>query len=153
VASGCRRCGEILNANANFCWFCGASQHDDKGVETASLPVVVNDDLLGAAAQPSGDSDCLLISRGQDEGDLVELTSDIVSVGRHEDSVVVLDDVSVSRHHAVFTRTASGRWTVRDLNSLNGTYVNGERVDEVVLRSGDEIRVGKYKVVFWGVGK
>jgi len=57
--------------------------------------------------------------------------------------------VSVSRHHAVFTRTASGRITVRDLNSLNGTYVNGARVEETSLHSGDEIQIGKYKLIFW----
>jgi pSer/pThr/pTyr-binding forkhead associated (FHA) protein len=50
----------------------------------------------------------------------------------------------------VFTRTASGRITLRDLNSLNGTYVNGERVEETVLHSADEVQIGKFKLVFWG---
>ena len=61
----------------------------------------------------------------------------------------MLDDVSVSRHHAIFTRTASGRITLRDLNSLNGTYVNGTRVEETTLHSADEVQIGKYKLVFW----
>jgi pSer/pThr/pTyr-binding forkhead associated (FHA) protein len=73
----------------------------------------------------------------------------VTTVGRHEASDLLLDDVSVSRHHAVFTRTASGRITLRDLNSLNGTYVNGKRVEETTLHSADEVQIGKFKLVFW----
>lgn len=96
------------------------------------------------------DVDTLVVAIGHDAQDRVELQGDLVAVGRIEDSDLLLDDISVSRHHAVFQRTASGRITVRDLNSLNGTYVNGTRVEESVLRSGDEIQIGKYKIVFWG---
>jgi pSer/pThr/pTyr-binding forkhead associated (FHA) protein len=77
------------------------------------------------------------------------LDKEFISAGRHEQSDLLLDDVSVSRHHALFTRTASGRLTLRDLNSLNGTYVNGKRVEETTLHSGDEVQIGKYKLVFW----
>ena len=108
------------------------------------------DDNLVSSSSPDSEGEYLHLATGPGRGDYYPLTGDIVTVGRHENSLVVLNDVSVSRHHAVFTRTASGRWTVRDLNSLNGTYVNGERVDEVVLRSGDEIQVGKFKIVLWG---
>jgi pSer/pThr/pTyr-binding forkhead associated (FHA) protein len=69
-------------------------------------------------------------------------------VGRQAGNDVVLDDVTVSRHHALFTSTASGRVTVRDLNSLNGTYVNGSRVEEVTLRTHDEVQIGKFKLTF-----
>jgi pSer/pThr/pTyr-binding forkhead associated (FHA) protein len=90
-----------------------------------------------------------VIAAGPQAGTRIELTSDVVSVGRHEASALLLDDVSVSRHHAVFTRTASGRITLRDLNSLNGTYVNGKRVEETTLHSADEVQIGKFKLVFW----
>ena len=93
--------------------------------------------------------DTLSIVSGSRTSESIELTLEVSSVGRHEDSVIFLDDVSVSRHHGLFTRTASGRITVRDLNSLNGTYVNGARVDESVLRNGDEIQIGKFKLVYW----
>ena len=93
--------------------------------------------------------DTLVIVSGSRTPESIELTLEVSSVGRHEDSVIFLDDVSVSRHHGLFTRTASGRITVRDLNSLNGTYVNGARVDESVLRNGDEIQIGKFKLVYW----
>ena len=93
----------------------------------------------------------LVIASGALAGSRFELLNEIVTVGRHEASDVFLDDVSVSRHHCIFTRTSSGRFTVRDLNSLNGTYVNGARVDESVLHSGDEVQIGKFKLIFWGV--
>lgn len=94
--------------------------------------------------------DTLIIAIGHDAHDQVDLTGEVTVAGRSDDSDIVLDDISVSRQHAVFQRTASGRITVRDLNSLNGTYVNGTRVEESVLRSGDEIQIGKFKIAFWG---
>lgn len=149
----CRRCGEILNANANFCWSCGAPQHEAASPETVSVPVVTSDERISPIAAAAPDTlsvDVLIVANGSLANTRFELTNDTATVGRHEDSEISLDDVSVSRHHAVFSRTASGRITVRDLNSLNGTYVNGARVDETVLRSGDEVQIGKFKMIFWG---
>ncbi len=147
----CRRCGEILNANANFCWSCGAPQHAATSPETIAVPVVGSYDVANAqtASGPISHGDELVIVTGQTAGTHFELTEETTSVGRHENSALLLDDVSVSRHHAVFTRTASGRITVRDLNSLNGTYVNGARVEETALHSADEVQIGKFKLVFW----
>jgi pSer/pThr/pTyr-binding forkhead associated (FHA) protein len=148
----CRRCGEILNANANFCWSCGAPQHDSKSPETAAVPVVSvptqqHPEVQVASGGVHGDE--LVVAAGAGAGARYTLTKETTTVGRHEHSSVLLDDVSVSRHHAVFTRTASGRITLRDLNSLNGTYVNGARVEETTLHSGDEVQIGKFKLVFW----
>ncbi|HET8990783.1 MAG TPA: FHA domain-containing protein [Acidimicrobiales bacterium] len=148
----CRRCGEILNANANFCWACGAPQHATSSPETVAVPVVHAPDTWHPEAWrgPGGEhGDELVIAAGPEAGSRIELTGDVTSVGRHEASDILLDDVSVSRHHAVFTRTASGRITLRDLNSLNGTYVNGRRVEETTLHSADEVQIGKFKLVFW----
>jgi pSer/pThr/pTyr-binding forkhead associated (FHA) protein len=94
--------------------------------------------------------DVVVVATGGVTGTRLELNDSATTFGRSGDSGILLDDVSVSRHHGVFTRTASGRVTVRDLNSLNGTYVNGARVDETVLRNGDEIQIGKFKLIFWG---
>jgi len=148
----CRRCGEILNANANFCWSCGAPQHDATTPDTVAVPIV--ESVSASSSEPvvaptACAVDTLSIVSGSRTSESIELTLEVSSVGRHEDSAILLDDVSVSRHHALFTRTASGRITVRDLNSLNGTYVNGARVDESVLRNGDEIQIGKFKLVYW----
>ncbi len=149
----CRRCGEILNANANFCWACGAPQHDSSSPATVAVPVVSADEKMdpNATSEPEvRQQDMLVIASGNLAGSRFELRNEIVTVGRHEASDVLLDDVSVSRHHCIFTRTASGRFTVRDLNSLNGTYVNGKRVEETALQSSDEVQVGKFKLIFWG---
>jgi len=148
----CRRCGEILNANANFCWSCGAPQHDATSPETVAVPVVSAPEAMFADTSPGlhgHHGDELVIASGRDAGTRIQLEKEITTAGRHEESDLLLDDVSVSRHHAIFTRTASGRITLRDLNSLNGTYVNGTRVEETTLHSADEVQIGKYKLVFW----
>ena len=72
----------------------------------------------------------------------------MVNAGRHPDSEIFLDDVTVSRRHAVFERTG-GTFTVSDVGSLNGTYVNRDRIDEVQLKDGDEVQIGKYRLVFF----
>jgi len=148
----CRRCGEILNANANFCWSCGAPQHDATSPETVAVPVVTAPDTPYASVTKGTNGahdDELVIASGPDAGTHILLTNEVTTAGRHEASDLLLDDVSVSRHHALITRTASGRITLRDLNSLNGTYVNGTRVEETTLHSGDEVQIGKFKLVFW----
>jgi pSer/pThr/pTyr-binding forkhead associated (FHA) protein len=73
---------------------------------------------------------------------------DLVTAGRHPDSHVFLDDVTVSRRHAEITRTPAG-YRVRDVESLNGTYVNRVRIDgDTELHDGDELQVGRFKLVF-----
>ena len=76
------------------------------------------------------------------------LDTDRVTAGRHPDSEIFLDDVTVSRRHAVFDRDGSS-FTVSDVGSLNGTYVNRDRIDTVRLKDGDEVQVGKYRLVFF----
>ena len=75
------------------------------------------------------------------------LDNELTRVGRHPESEIFLDDITVSRRHAEFVRSAGG-YVVRDVGSLNGTYVNRERIDEVPLSSGDEVQIGKFKLVF-----
>jgi pSer/pThr/pTyr-binding forkhead associated (FHA) protein len=77
------------------------------------------------------------------------LDTDLVTVGRHQDSDIFLDDISVSRRHATFTRTPEGS-QVKDVGSLNGTYVNRDLVDECLLRNGDEVQIGKFRLVYFG---
>jgi len=95
----------------------------------------------------------LVVRRGNDEGARFPLETPETTVGRHPDSHVFLDDITVSRKHAVFV-TEDQVTTVRDSGSLNGTYVNRERIDEAVLASGDEVQIGKFKLVYLrGVGE
>jgi pSer/pThr/pTyr-binding forkhead associated (FHA) protein len=89
----------------------------------------------------------LVVRRGNDEGARFPLRIPETTVGRHPDSDVFLDDITVSRKHAVFV-TEGQVTTVRDAGSLNGTYVNRERIDEAALASGDEVQVGKFKLVY-----
>ncbi|MGI9051781.1 MAG: FHA domain-containing protein, partial [Ilumatobacteraceae bacterium] len=69
-------------------------------------------------------------------------------LGRHPDSEIMLDDITVSRRHSALERTAEG-WVVTDAGSLNGTYVNQERIDRAILHHGDELQVGKFRLVLF----
>lgn len=90
----------------------------------------------------------LVVLRGPNTGARFLLDSDEVKTGRHPDSDIFLDDVTVSRHHAVFRRTPEG-FVVEDAGSLNGTYVNRQVVERAALSTGDEVQVGKFRLVFY----
>jgi pSer/pThr/pTyr-binding forkhead associated (FHA) protein len=90
----------------------------------------------------------LVVLRGPNTGARFLLDDDEVASGRHPDSDIFLDDVTVSRKHAVFRREGD-TVVVRDVGSLNGTYVNRERIDEVALTTGDEVQIGKFRLVFY----
>lgn len=92
----------------------------------------------------------LVVRQGPEIGTRYALTGDEVSVGRVPDNDIQLDDVTVSRQHAVLVRQGSA-WLVRDLGSLNGTYVNNQRVDESPVRHGDDVQIGRFRLVaFFG---
>ncbi|HEX7248446.1 MAG TPA: FHA domain-containing protein [Actinomycetota bacterium] len=93
------------------------------------------------------------MKRGPNAGSTFLMQDDITSVGRAPEAAVFLDDVTVSRTHAVFERRQGPEWFVRDAGSLNGTYVNGEQVNETKLASGDEVQVGRFKLVFFSAGE
>jgi len=95
---------------------------------------------------PSG-SALLVVKRGPNAGSRFRLDQPVTSAGRHPDSGIFLDDVSVSRRHAEF-RTVNGECLVVDTGSLNGTYVNRKPVESVALANGDEIQMGKFRLVF-----
>lgn len=90
----------------------------------------------------------LVVMRGPNNGARFLLDAPEVTSGRHPDSDIFLDDVTVSRRHAVFQFDGSG-YTVKDVGSLNGTYVNRRSVDSAALRNGDEVQIGKYRFVYY----
>ncbi len=90
----------------------------------------------------------LVVLRGPNTGARFLLDDDEVTSGRHPDSDIFLDDVTVSRKHAKFVRTAD-TFVVHDVGSLNGTYVNRDLVDEATLHTGDEVQIGKFRLVFY----
>lgn len=110
---------------------------------------------LGLSAQDQATVDALVpgtallvVLRGPNTGARFLLDSDEVSSGRHPDSDIFLDDVTVSRKHAIFSREGDD-FMVRDVGSLNGTYVNRERIERITLKTGDEVQIGKFRLVFY----
>ena len=164
----CTNCGHDNPEGSNFCGQCGAAltpatsrsetgERAPTGDTTKTIPAVVEErdtDSLTAeqeaavAALPSG-SALLIVQRGANAGSRFLLNTDVVTAGRHQDSDIFLDDISVSRRHATFTRTPKGT-SVKDLGSLNGTYVNRDLVDECLLKHGDEVQIGKFRLVYFG---
>lgn len=145
----CPNCQQPIVPNSRFCSSCGTPLAEQTGAlpvveETGPLPAINPDLLIGVAP---GDA-VLLIHKGPDEGTRFELREALITVGRAADATIFLDDVTVSRRHAEFTRGPEG-WTVADVGSLNGTYVNRNRIDEHLLTSGDEVQVGKYRFLFF----
>ena len=93
-----------------------------------------------------------MVKRGSDAGVRFTLESAITQAGRHPESDIFLDDITVSRRHAEFV-TRDQVTTVRDVGSLNGTYVNRERIEEARLSSGDEVQIGKFKLLYLSGGR
>jgi pSer/pThr/pTyr-binding forkhead associated (FHA) protein len=89
----------------------------------------------------------LVVQRGPNAGARFLLDSESTTAGRRADSDIFLDDVTVSRKHAEFVRR-DGQFFVRDVGSLNGTYLGKDRIEEAVLHEGDEVQIGKYRLVF-----
>ncbi|NYE68755.1 pSer/pThr/pTyr-binding forkhead associated (FHA) protein [Microlunatus parietis] len=123
---------------------------------TKTMPAAIDDrdgesltaeDEAAVKALPRG-SALLVVRRGSNAGSRYLLNTDVVTAGRHQDSDIFLDDISVSRRHAEFTRSAEGI-TIKDLGSLNGTYVNRELVEQRLLAQGDEVQIGKFRLVFF----
>jgi pSer/pThr/pTyr-binding forkhead associated (FHA) protein/ribosomal protein L40E len=152
----CTKCGQQNDEDAHFCSRCGTALRRSGGAvsdQTSTITMGVADDdaedstdEVVAEALPSG-SALLVVRRGPNAGSRFLLDEDLTSAGRHPDSDIFLDDVTVSRRHAEFVRTDDG-FVVRDVGSLNGTYANRERIEQVALASGDEVQIGKFRLVF-----
>src|SRR5262249_10200361 len=118
----------------------GAVEDAIEGSDADVVPTRVSGSL------PPGTA-LLAVRRGPNAGARFLLDHDVTTSGRHPDSDIFLDDVTVSRRHAEFHREG-GTFTVRDVGSLNGTYVNRERVEAATLSNGDEVQIGKFRLVF-----
>ena len=155
----CNQCGHRNPTASAFCSQCGALL-DRPADHTITLSKV---DPLQDAAGPADDAvvhldelaasgvATLVVRSGPQAGTSFAMRTPIVRLGRHPDSEIILDDITVSRRHAEVEHVGD-HYVVRDAGSLNGTYVNQERVDEVVLRNGDELQVGKFRLVFFELG-
>ena len=151
----CTQCGTRNPEGARFCANCGAALRatDDAPTSTISLTDPVENDVDSEVAAPVEElregTAMLVVRRGPNAGSRFLLDKDVVTAGRHPESDIFLDDITVSRRHAEIRRGAGGGFTVHDVGSLNGTYLNRERVDDDELANGDELQVGKFKLVFF----
>lgn len=161
----CGACGHHNPPGGRFCSNCGArlgagaeraseqtSTISISGIEAldaepAPREILTPEAQAAVDALPPGTA-LLVVRRGPNSGSRFLLDSDRTTAGRHPQSDIFLDDVTVSRKHAEFRRTPGG-FAVADVGSLNGTYVGRERIDEVPLAPGDEVQIGKYRLVFF----
>jgi Inner membrane component of T3SS, cytoplasmic domain/zinc-ribbon domain len=151
----CRRCGHANEAGANFCSSCGAPLAGVAGPDdtTATLAALeerqeLDEELGSALAELPEGVGMLVVRRGPNAGSRYLLETEAIAVGRHPDSDIFLDDITVSRRHAVVRRVPGDGYEVSDVGSLNGTYVNHERVETAPLRYLDELQVGRFVLTF-----
>jgi pSer/pThr/pTyr-binding forkhead associated (FHA) protein len=145
----CARCGHRNEAGARFCSSCGSALVEPE--ETTLTHVAVDDrdstaELEAIADLPEGQG-LVIVARGPNAGSTYLVEAEPVSVGRHPESTIFLDDITVSRRHSVIEREGD-EFRIKDVGSLNGTYVNHDRVDATVIKNGDEIQVGRFVLVF-----
>jgi pSer/pThr/pTyr-binding forkhead associated (FHA) protein len=166
----CTRCGQQNPSDALYCARCGSPlvrpgdpvaperpAEQTSTISIAALSGIEGDHVdestereaaAAVDALPPG-SALLVVKRGPNAGSRFLLDGDLTTAGRHPESDIFLDDVTVSRRHAEFHRSPNHKgFTVRDVGSLNGTYLNRERIDSAELSSGDEVQIGKFRLVF-----
>lgn len=149
--SVCGNCSYDNPLGAKFCMSCGqqlrtggALRDTQSNEPTADSPALPDESASG----PQG---MFVVRKGQQRGSRIALDLDRVTIGRHPESDIFLDDITVSRRHAEIHRTASG-FEVSDAGSLNGTYINRKLVEKSSLADGDELQVGKFKLVYVALG-
>jgi hypothetical protein len=148
----CARCGHENPEDARFCSSCGApltaGGTDETTMTLSAVEAADEEDeferYLDGLAPGVG---LLVVRHGPNAGSSYRLDADKTAIGRHPDSEIFLDDITVSRRHVVIERTSDG-YILRDVGSLNGTYVNKKRVDDARLRYGDEVQIGRYRLTF-----
>ena len=149
----CNQCGHRNPPESGFCSSCGwvLDHANDRTITLTKIdalqdtPGHADDVVVHLDDLPAGGS--LVVRNGEQTGVALDLNAKVTRLGRHPDSEINLDDITVSRRHAEIERTARGH-VVRDVGSLNGTYVNGHRIDEALLQQGDELQVGKFRLLY-----
>jgi pSer/pThr/pTyr-binding forkhead associated (FHA) protein len=135
-----------MNTEPRTMRFQGVPAQEPEHVDVDGRGLTAEDQATIEALRPG--TALLVVLRGPNTGARFLLDDQQVAAGRHPDSDIFLDDVTVSRKHAVFVSAGDG-YVVRDSGSLNGTYVNRERIDEAALHTGDEVQIGKFRLVYY----
>ncbi|MFM9083112.1 MAG: FHA domain-containing protein [Actinomycetota bacterium] len=151
----CNRCGHRNPPVSTFCSSCGTvlDTADDRTIVIAKVDPLqdapgIADDVIVDTGDMADGTAILVVRSGEDEGEHFVLGAGTTSIGRSAESDIVLDDITVSRHHSEIVRV-DGHHVVRDRGSLNGTYLNQVRVDAAELSQGDEVQIGKFRLVFF----
>lgn len=146
----CPTCSFDNSEDSNFCRRCG-SRLDNSDLNDTTLTYVVpeREDDEGHPVERQVYAAPVLFIRagGGREGETIDLSLDVLTIGRSPEHDLFLDDITVSRHHARVLRDEAG-YVAEDLNSLNGTYVNRRRIERQRLYDGDELQIGKYKLLY-----
>ncbi len=153
----CNNCGHRNPEGVNFCSSCGHALLAEGDEATITLHAVDDPESgevrldVERVEVPHG-AGVLLVTRGPNVGARYLLGDQVVRAGRHPESDIFLDDITVSRRHVEIVPKDGANYVVRDVGSLNGTYVNRERIDELQLAPGDELQIGKFKLVYLVAG-
>lgn len=144
----CPKCGHDNAPDARFCSSCGAPLDGTRDDRTLNLVLAPTTGETVTVERPDlASGGLLVVTRGPNSGSKFEVDQPITTVGRHPDSDIFLDDVTVSRRHVEITRTGDV-FEVRDVGSLNGTYLNRERIEQAPLTNSDELQVGTFRLLF-----
>ena len=150
----CNKCGHRNPPTSAFCSACGAVLDlvDDRTITLSKVDPLqdapgMSDDVVVDLNDTEHGTAILVVRGGEDEGAYYVLSRALTTVGRADSCDISFDDITVSRQHSEIIRH-DGRYMVRDMGSLNGTYVNQRRVDVVELHQGDELQIGKFRLVF-----
>jgi hypothetical protein len=146
----CPQCGHRNPVGSRFCSSCGAALDGEEHHTTMSVTVPIDSAVeeveVDLEELPTGVG-MLIVTRGPNSGSRFALDEGRVTCGRHPDSHIFLDDITVSRRHAEIRRIEGG-YEVYDVGSLNGTYLNRQRVETATLHDGDELQIGTFKLLF-----
>ena len=157
MALHCTECGFVNGEAANYCQRCGALLQRAEGTGgaggdpvTATYRIDETGELIPVEMEEVTARGPALVIRagGGRVGESFSVEGERMSIGRRPDSEVFLDDVTVSRDHALLIHRGED-WYLDDCGSLNGTYVNRERIDEAALKTRDEVQIGKFRLVFY----
>jgi len=143
----CNRCGHENPARSLFCASCGARLAQRGSDETTASYVPIGDEDRGRPDDIPPGAGLLVVEKGPNAGSRYLIDQDLVRLGRDPEADILLDDVTVSRRHAE-VRKASGGFAIHDDGSLNGTYLNRRRIEHATLHNGDEIQIGRFRLVF-----
>jgi hypothetical protein len=151
VAVHCPECGFVNVEGANYCQKCGAYLAQGEADQPTTMTYRIDDEggvrAVDIDEVTAGGAALVIRAGGGRAGESFPLEGERIAIGRRPDADIFLDDVTVSRDHALLVQRG-GEYHLDDCGSLNGTYVNRRRVDSHRLEDGDELQIGKYKLSF-----